>query len=104
MAGTNSPSSAADARARRVRQTAAVARDRERGRATQKRERAQERADELRRQGRAWFYRAVLAILAAIPLAFLTWFVPVVLVAVAVACMVQGTRLGFRANEVLEHV
>jgi len=74
-------------------------RNRERGRQTQKLERAQARADELRREGRAWFYRAVLALLAAIPLAFVTWFLPTLLVIVAIACFVQGVRLGFRANE-----
>lgn len=79
-----------------------MARDRERGREAQRRERAQERADELRRQGRAWFYRAVLAVLVALPLLLLTWFLPVLLFAVAIACVVQGTRLGFRANEVLD--
>lgn len=79
-----------------------MARDRERGREAQRRERAQERADELRRQGRAWFYRAVLAVLVALPLLLLTWFLPVLLFAVAIACVVRGTRLGFRANEVLD--
>ena len=79
-----------------------MARHRERGRQTQQRERVEARAEELRREGRAWFYRAVLALLAAIPLAFLTWFLPTVLAAVAIACFVQGVRLGFRANEVLD--
>lgn len=80
-----------------------MARDRTtHGRQAQKRESAEARAEELRREGRDWFYRAGLIILAAIPLAFITWFLPAVLGVGAVACMVQGTRLGFRANELLE--
>lgn len=79
-----------------------MARHRERGRQTQKRERVEAQVEELRREGRAWIYRAVLALLAAIPLAFLTWFLPVVLAVVAVACVVQGVRVGIRADALLE--
>jgi hypothetical protein len=79
-----------------------MARHRERGRQAQNHHRLAEQAEDLRREGRNWFYRAVLALLAAIPLVFLTWFVPAVLVVVAIACVVQGVRLGIRANEILE--
>jgi hypothetical protein len=78
-----------------------VARDRERGRRAHEREQAQARAQELRREGRGWYYRAVMALLTAVPLAFITWFLPVPLGVVAVACLVQGTRLASRAGAVL---
>ncbi|WP_354700953.1 hypothetical protein DSM112329_01246 [Paraconexibacter sp. AEG42_29] len=81
-----------------------MARDRAAGkeaRQAQKLEKVQVEVDELRRQGRAWYYRGILALMAAAPLAFIVVLLTAVLVGIAIWCFVKGTGFGFRANELL---
>lgn len=76
--------------------------DRAEARRTAKRDAVQGRVDELRREGRAWFYRGVLALLVAVPLAFVVTLLTAVAVGLALFCFYKGTTFGFRANELLD--
>lgn len=71
-------------------------------RQAQKQEKVQERVDALRKEGRAWYYRGILALLAAVPMAFFFVILAAVLVGLAIWCFVKGTQFAFRANELLE--
>lgn len=78
-----------------------MARDRRRARQTQDTKRAQAEAELLRREGRRWAYRAVMALIVAVPVFFLSWVIATVLVLVAAGLVVQGLRLGVRAERLL---
>lgn len=78
-----------------------VARDRRRARQTQDSKRAQAEAELLRREGRRWAYRAVMALIVAVPVFFLSWVVATVLALVAVGFVVQGLRLGVQAERLV---
>lgn len=79
-----------------------MARDRSRGRKAQKEAAIEARVQELRKDARAWYFRAVMAIVVAVGLGFLSFFLAAVMAAVVGWCIVEGTKLAFRANAVLE--
>lgn len=79
-----------------------MARDRTRGRKAQKEAALEARVQELRKEARAWYFRALMAIVAAVALSFLSILLTVALAIVVGWCMVEGTKLAFRANAVLE--
>lgn len=79
-----------------------MARDRTRGRKAQKEAALEARVQGLRKDARAWYFRAVMAIVAAVALSFLSILLTVALAIVVGWCMVEGTKLAFRANAVLE--
>lgn len=80
-----------------------MARDRTQGRKAQKAAATQAKVEAIRKEARAWYFRAILALLAAVPLVFLlSVLLGGVLAAVAGWCIVQGTKLAFEANAVLE--
>ncbi len=75
-----------------------MARDRSRGRAAQRDAATQERIQTIFRNARAWYFRGVLALLVAVPLAFLSVVLAGALAAVALGCFVQGTRVGMEGE------
>lgn len=75
-----------------------MARDRERGRAAQRQQATDERIQEIFRDARAWYFRGILALLVAIPLAFLSVVLAGALAAVTLGCVVQGTRIGMEGE------
>jgi fatty acid desaturase len=79
-----------------------MARDRSRGRKAQKEAALEARVQELRKEARAWYFRAVMAIVAAVALGFLSILLAGVLAAVVGWCVVEGTKLAFEANRLLE--
>lgn len=79
-----------------------MARDRTRGRKAQKEAALEARVHKLRKGARAWYIRALMAIVAAVALSFLSILLTVALAIVVGWCLVEGTKLAFRANAVLE--
>ena len=78
-----------------------MARDRRRARQNQDAARARAQAEVLRREGRRWGYRAVMALLVAVPVFFLSWVIATVLALVALGLIVKGLRLGLQAERLV---
>lgn len=79
-----------------------MARDRGPGRQAKKQAAIQAQVDEIRREARGWYFRGVIALVAVIGMSFLSILLAG-LIALAVGwCFVEGTKLAFRANELLE--
>ncbi|MCW3016976.1 MAG: hypothetical protein JWO02_4068 [Solirubrobacterales bacterium] len=79
-----------------------MARQHERAKAAERREQAEVRAAGLQREARRWFIRAVLALMVAGLIWWLSVVVAVLFVLAAVGCVVQGMRLAVSAVRAVE--
>jgi len=80
-------------------------RDREHVRAARRRARTDAQEAEIAAifaQGRAWFFRAILGLIAAGLLLLLSWLLASVMALVAVGCVVQGVRVAIPATRMQE--
>lgn len=77
-----------------------MARDRSQGRRAQKEAAQREKVADLRRQARAWYIRAFLAVIAAVLVGLLSFLLAGLVAAVVGYCIVEGTKLALEATRV----